>query len=94
VSALKDRLKELFPTTDPAAASRGKAGEVEAQKPPPKERRDGDYIPVVAVLVGVAILTVAFLRPQHLSPAPSAARNPETTEDSYENDWPPEGQSY
>jgi hypothetical protein len=94
MSALKDRLKELFPTTDPASASRGKSGEVEAKKPAPKERQDGDIIPVVAVLVGVAILTVAFLRPQRLSLVPNGGRNPETMEDSSESDWPPVDQNY
>jgi hypothetical protein len=93
MSTLKDRLKELFPTSNPAQASQGPSGEREAQRPPAKERLDGDYIPVVAVLVGVVILTVAFLRPQRLNLAPGGPPNHETMENS-ESDWPLEGQSY
>lgn len=93
-TSLKNRLKELFPTDNPKEASRDTSGAVEARKPDPKERTDGDMIPVVAVLVGVVILAVAFLRPQRLNLAPSAAPQSEMTEDNFATDWPQTEQGY
>jgi hypothetical protein len=81
---------------DPAAAAKDKSGAVEATKPAPKERSQGDYIPVIAVLVGVGLLAMAFLRPQ---PIPSLARfeppsNEGQDQQNYGTDWQQTGQDY
>lgn len=65
MGALSDAWKDLLPReTDPARASKGRSGETEAQPPERRDRQQGDYLPVIAVLVGVGLLAVAMLRPQ------------------------------
>lgn len=93
MSALKDRLRSLLPTDNPNQAAQGPTGERLAQKPPPKERADGDFIPVIAVLVGMAILTITFLRPIRL-PSPANLEPSEETTDSYASEWPSGEQGY
>jgi hypothetical protein len=62
MSDVKTLFKELFPTTDPGEAARGKTGELEAKGPPAPERSSGDWVPIIAVGVGIALLALAFLR--------------------------------
>lgn len=68
---LTDAIKELLPrTTDPSSASRDPSGAREARAPDRKERREGDYLPVIALGIGALLVVVAVIRPQ---PLPSLA---------------------
>jgi hypothetical protein len=88
--AAKDLLKELFPTTDPREAARDRTGAREASRPAAKERREGDYIPVIAVIVGIALLALAFLKPVSLSdPEPQ-----QNDRQNSESDWQTTEQDY
>lgn len=91
MSQLKDKLAELFPTMDVKAAVKGSTGESLADKPPKKERPQGDYLPLIALLVGVGLLAIGFLRPQ-----PASLASPESARptDDLENEWPPMEQGY
>lgn len=84
MSKLNDALKELFPTQDPKAASRDGTGAVETQRPAPKERKEGDYLPVIAILVGVGLLALAYLKP---APVNVPVYPPPRSEGSSENEW-------
>lgn len=84
MSKLKDSLKELFSTDDPSQASRDRNGAVETQAPPKKERQQGDYLPIIAVTVGVALLAVAYLKPQRVS---LPLQRSEDEDQTSGNDW-------
>jgi hypothetical protein len=88
MSSLKDRLKQLFPTKDPAEAARGTSGEIEAGKPPAKERREGDLIPVIAVALAVVGMCVYFLRPQPM-PSLNVDGPPANREDNWGSEQTP-----
>jgi len=89
------KLKTLFPTKDPAEAARGKSGEIEAGRPPAKERREGDLIPVIAVALAVVGMCVFYLRPQVSLPLANVDGPPPNREDNWgsEQEPPPNWQS-
>lgn len=95
MSKLRDAMRELFPATDPKDAAKGSSGETLATPPGPKERREGDYLPVIAIVAGLALVALAFLKPQAppASPALRVWRNPQS-EESSESDWPQEAPGY
>lgn len=66
----KELLRSLFQTENPANATRGRNGETLATQPPTRERREGDYLPVIAVLVGLALVGVAVLNHSRSSQEP------------------------
>lgn len=58
----KELLRSMFPSETPETATKGPSGETIARAQEKAKRQEGDYLPVIAALVGVALVAVALLR--------------------------------
>lgn len=56
-------LKEFYATQKPGEASKTRKGATEVGGREPSSQETPDYLPLVALLAGVAMLAVAFLKP-------------------------------
>lgn len=100
-NSLKDRLAQLYKTTQTDEAIRGKSGETltKGQKSEPMEEM-GNYLPLLALGVAVALLAWAVLKSPSRSAqylprvAPLEEDYPQEESSDYEDSYPPPGAAW
>jgi len=83
--SLKDTLRELYLSQDPKKAARSRSGAVLVKGKTETEDESANYLPLLAVMFGTAMLAMAFLKPS-AGGVPRVPRMPEQNPQQ-ESDW-------